>query len=102
MTSNVLEFHPRNYRRGRVANLRPAILIDFTEHLPPVERADALDRQADRILALTTDVYLSAFNLAIHTALCIAGLHPQQDGASACKKIDGRETKHLPNEKEPA
>lgn len=74
-----------HYRRGRVANLLPATLCRFSEHLTPVERANLIDRQAFQVLRLSHQLYWSAFNLAVRMSL-LPFHHPHDGASNAAKK----------------
>lgn len=81
---------PRHYRRSRVSNLHGCAVLAFPEK-SLLSRANLHSRQASEILALSFDLYSAATIIAFQTALRIAGLHPQQDGASYAAK------KHAPS-----
>ena len=104
MTSpNVVRFpEARNYRARRVAHLEPAALYRLSEHRSLPDRYDLHRRQAAGVNASIGELWLRAYLASINYALVIAGLHPQQDGASACKKIYPRQGKPSVNAEDQA
>jgi hypothetical protein len=103
MTSpNVIPLHPRNHRRSRVLDMHGATVTRLSEHRSLGSRYQDSCRQADVLNASIGELWLRAYLASINYALVIAGLHPQQDGASACKKIYPRQGKPSVNAEDQA
>lgn len=80
-----LRLKPFHYPRAVVPDgPQTAAVISFAEHLPPAERANQLDRQADLVLSLTLDLYNTAFNIARQWRDFSLGVHAHHNGRDTC------------------
>jgi hypothetical protein len=104
--SNIVRLQPRHNRAGNIANLHGGRVIPFPEQGmatttifdSPKGYMDAwtlLNCQAALVVASAVALYFKACDVSL-------GLHPQQDGASACKKIYPSQGKRSPNAEDQA